>query len=54
MNLFVVAPLMVLLAAAARRGSVASGLCLVGFLAFTAYNYAIYAFSIHVGPLFLL
>lgn len=53
-NLFVVAPLMVLLAAAARRGSVASALCLVGFLAFTAYNYAIYAFSIHFGPLFLL
>jgi hypothetical protein len=28
-------------------------LCLIGFLAFTAYNYAIYSFSIHFGPLFL-
>lgn len=53
-NLVVVAPLTVVFAAAARRGAVRSGLCLVGFLAFTAYNYAIYAFSIHFGPLFLL
>ena len=29
-------------------------LCWLGCLAFTAYNYAIYAFSIHFGPLFLL
>lgn len=35
-------------------GSLRSWLCLIGFLAFTAYNYAIYAFSIHFGPLFLL
>lgn len=53
-NLVVVAPLTVVLAAAALRGAVTSGLCLVGFLAFNAYNYAIYAFSIHFGPLFLL
>jgi hypothetical protein len=37
----------------ASRGSLRSWLCLIGFLAFTAYNYAIYAFSIHFGPLFL-
>lgn len=53
-NLFLVAPLMVILAVGARRGSFSSGLCLIGFLAFTVYNYAIYAFSIHFGPLFLI
>lgn len=53
-NLFVVAPLMLILAVRARRGSLRSGLCLIGFLAFTVYNYAIYAFSIHFGPLFLI
>ena len=53
-NLVLVAPLMLILAAGARRGSYTSGLCLIGFLAFTVYNYAIYAFSIHFGPLFLL
>lgn len=52
-NLFIVAPLMLILAIRASRGSLRSGLCLVGFLAFTAYNYAIYTFSIHFGPLFL-
>ncbi|MET3905228.1 hypothetical protein [Paenarthrobacter sp. 4246] len=53
-NLFIVAPLMLILAIRASRGSLRSGLCLVGFLAFTAYNYAIYTFSVHFGPLFLL
>jgi hypothetical protein len=53
-NLFIVAPLMLVLALRASRGSLRSWLCLIGFLAFTAYNYAIYAFSIHFGPLFLL
>lgn len=52
-NLFLVSPLMLILAVCARRGSLKSGLCLIGFLAFTVYNYAIYAFSIHFGPLFL-
>jgi hypothetical protein len=52
-NLFIVAPVMVILALRASRGSLRSWLCLMGFLAFTAYNYAIYAFSIHFGPLFL-
>lgn len=53
-NLFVVSPLMVVLAVAARRGSNPAWRCLLGLLGFTAYNYAIYCFSIHFGPLFLL
>lgn len=52
-NLMLVAPLLMLLAAAARRGSLRAYLALLGALAFTVYNYAIYAFSIHFGPLFL-
>jgi hypothetical protein len=52
-NLFLVAPVMLILAVCAYRGSWMSRLCLIGFLSFTAYNYAIYAFSIHFGPLFL-
>jgi hypothetical protein len=52
-NLFLVAPLTVILAVRASQGSRRSLLCLIGFLAFTAYNYAIYTFSIHFGPLFL-
>ena len=53
-NLFLVAPLILFLAFRASQGSRQSWLCLTGFLAFTAYNYAIYTFSIHFGPLFLL
>lgn len=52
-TLLPVAPLLALLAFWARRGSLRASLCLPGCLAFTAYNYAIYAFSIHFGPLFL-
>jgi hypothetical protein len=52
-GLVVVAPLLVALAWAGSRGSVRSWLCLLGCLSFTAYNYAIYAFSVHFGPLFL-
>ena len=52
-NLFLVAPVSVVLGILAFHGSLRSWLCLLGFLAFTAYNYAIYAFSIHFGPLFL-
>jgi hypothetical protein len=48
-----VAPLLGFLAVLARRGSLSAFLFLPGFLAFTAYNYAIYAVSIHFGPLFL-
>lgn len=52
-NLFLVAPLMLIMVVRAFRGSIRSGLCLIGFLAFTSYNYTIYAFTIHFGPLFL-
>ncbi len=52
-NLFFVAPMIVVLGILAFYGSLRSWLCLMGFLAFTAYNYTIYAFSIQFGPLFL-
>jgi hypothetical protein len=52
-TLLLVAPLLGFLAGLARRGSLPAFLCLPGFLAFTVYNYAIYAVSIHFGPLFL-
>lgn len=52
-GLIVVAPLLLILALAAARGSLTSWLCCLGALQFTTYNYAIYAFSIHFGPLFL-
>ncbi|GAB3843871.1 hypothetical protein GCM10027610_057330 [Dactylosporangium cerinum] len=40
--------------AAAVRGSLRAYLTWLGCLAFTVYNYAIYAFSVQFGPLFLL
>jgi hypothetical protein len=52
-NLTLVAPLLIVLAALAARGSVRAILCWLGCLIFTVYNYAIYAMSIHFGPLFL-
>jgi len=52
-NLAIVVPLIVALGIRASRGSVRAYVCWLGCLAFTAYNYAIYAFSIHFGPLFL-
>ncbi len=52
-NGLVVAPLLVILAFLARRGSMGSWLSLAGCLGFTAYNYSIYTFSIQFGPLFL-
>lgn len=52
-GLVVVAPLLLGLVLSAVRGSVMSWLCCLGALEFTAYNYAIYAFSIGFGPLFL-
>jgi hypothetical protein len=52
-TLLPVAPLLAFLAVSARRGSLSAFLCLPGLLAFTVYNYAIYAFSIHFGPLLL-
>jgi hypothetical protein len=44
-------PLLAVLAVWARRRSLRAFLGLLGCLAFTAYNYVIYAFSIHFGPL---
>jgi hypothetical protein len=52
-NLIFVAPLTVVLALRVRAGSLRAYLCWLGCLTFTIYNYAIYAFSIHFGPLFL-
>lgn len=52
-NGLLVAPLLVVLAVLARRGSLKSWLMLIGFLSFTVYNYAIYTFSIQFGALFL-
>jgi hypothetical protein len=52
-NLTLVAPLLIVLAIVAARGSLRAILCWLGCLIFTAYNYAIYAISIHFGPLFL-
>ncbi len=53
-NLAIVMPLMVVFTWRALRGSSASYLVWLGFLTFTVYNYFIYTFSIHFGPLFLL
>lgn len=52
-NLIIAAPATLLLAWLAWRGSMRAGLLWTGVLSFTAYNYAIYTMSIHVGPLFL-
>ena len=52
-DLYVAAPLTVVFAVLAMRGSLRSLLALPGLLVFIAYNYAIYTFSIHFGPLFL-
>ncbi|WP_327004395.1 hypothetical protein OHA72_56745 [Dactylosporangium sp. NBC_01737] len=53
-NLVLLAPLLVLLGTAAVRGSPGAYLVWLGCLWFAVYNYAIYAFSVHFGPLFLL
>jgi hypothetical protein len=52
-NLVLVVPLLVVLGRRATRGSLAAYLGWLGCLTFTLYNYAIYAFSVHFGPLFL-
>ena len=52
-NLLLVAPLTILLGWFATRGAARAYVVWLGCLAFTVYNYAIYAFSIHFGPLFL-
>jgi hypothetical protein len=53
-NLLLVAPLVLVLGLRARRGHLAAYLGWLGCLTFILCNYAIYAFSIHFGPLFLL
>ena len=52
-GLVIVGPLLLVLAVLAARGSLRCWLCWLGLLSFTVYNYAIYAFSINFGPLFL-
>ena len=52
-NLFLY-PLLLGLAYLAARGSLRAYLAWTGLLAYSAYTYAIYAFAIHFGPLFLL
>ena len=52
-NLLLVAPLLLVLGRRARRGQLGALFGWLGCLGFTVYNYAIYAFSIHFGPLFL-
>ena len=52
-NLLLVAPLVLILGWRAHRGHLSAYLGWLGCVAFTVYNYAIYAFSIHFGPLFL-
>jgi hypothetical protein len=53
-NVVIVMPLMAFFTWRALRGSTASYLVWLGFLTYTVYNYFIYTFSIHFGPLFLL
>lgn len=52
-NLVVVTPAVLVLAVLALRGSLGAHLAWLGFVTFTVYNYVIYVFSIHFGPLFL-
>jgi hypothetical protein len=52
-NVVVVAPAILVLSQLARRGSLTATLLWLGALAFTAYSYVIYTFSLHFGPLFL-
>ncbi len=53
-DLAVVAPLWLIVAVLALRGSLRAYLLWLGVLTFTVYNYVIYTFSIPFGPLFLL
>lgn len=53
-NLVLVAPLTLVSAVLALRGSDAARPVWLGTLGFTVYNYAIYTFAIPFGPLFLL
>jgi hypothetical protein len=51
-NLALVSPAMIVLAVLALRGSLRAYLVWLGVVAFTAYNYVIYAFAIPFGPLY--
>jgi hypothetical protein len=51
-NVVVVAPLVVICAVLALRGSYRAGLLCLGAVAFTVYSYVIYTFSIPFGPMF--
>jgi len=53
-NLLVVVPSTLALAALARRGSWRAWTCWLGCVAFSVYNYAIYVVAIQLGVLFLL
>lgn len=53
-NLVVVAPLIVISSIAVHRGSMGAYPIWIGAVTFTLYNYVIYTFAIHFGPLFLL
>ena len=46
-------PTMLIAAYFAGRGSMRASLIWMGLLAYSAYTYAIYAFALHFGPLFL-
>jgi hypothetical protein len=52
-NLLLVAPLVLVLGWRAHGGHLPAYFGWLGCVTFTVYNYAIYAFSIHFGPLFL-
>lgn len=47
-------PALVVAALLADRGSVRAHVVWIGLLVYSAYTYAIYAFALHFGPLFLL
>jgi hypothetical protein len=51
-SLCVVAPLWIIAAVLALRGSARAYLLWLGVLVFTVYNYSIYTFSVPFGPLF--
>lgn len=53
-DLAIIAPLWLITAALALRGSARAYLLWLGVLTFTVYNYVIYTFSVPFGPLFLL
>ena len=52
-DLFLVAPVLVIAAALARRGSRRAGLVLGGAVSYTLYSLVLYSFAMHFNPLFL-